>query len=226
MSLMLIAATALAAPTVETCPEAAHAAATISEQATTGTLLFSKGDCLAVRIYSKSCYTHVAAIVIEDDKPFVYDSMNGVGVRRLPLVDYLARQAPDVMHVLQPAAELEGTERRQFVEHLRSELGRPYGIRHHVTGKRARGVHCAEYMTDALMACELIHAQRPARVSPASLREGLLKTDLYTHAQSVEIRPPAEPLPTADGWCDRMWIDTKVCTKKWCVQMGRWFLCK
>ena len=40
------------------------AAADIGPQLQTGTLIFSQGDCLAVRVYSASSYTHVAAVVV------------------------------------------------------------------------------------------------------------------------------------------------------------------
>ncbi len=41
----------------------------LTSRVQTGTLLFSKGDCLAVRIYTQSAYTHVAMIVMRNGEP-------------------------------------------------------------------------------------------------------------------------------------------------------------
>src|SRR5690606_25692047 len=75
-------------------PEFVSAAASITPELQTGTLLFSEGDCLAIRVYTASPYTHVALVCVEEGEPFVYDSMNGVGVRRLSLAEYFVRESP------------------------------------------------------------------------------------------------------------------------------------
>jgi len=74
----------------------------LASRVQTGTLLFSKGDCLAVRIYTQSAYTHVAMIVMRNGEPLVYDSMNGTGVRCLTLKNYLNTQRPATIHLFQP----------------------------------------------------------------------------------------------------------------------------
>ncbi len=192
----------------------------------TGTLLFSEGDCLAVRVFSRGSFTHVAAVVMEDGQPFVFDSMNGVGVRRQPLVAYLAAECPGEICVAHPRKPFSNQQAHDFRAHLQHELGRPYGIRHHLTGKRAEGVHCAEYVTDALQACEILRAKEPPRVSPSSLAEGLFPTRLYTAPQVVVLTAAPAALPANSGWCERLWFDTKLCTVQWGVQFKRWFLCK
>lgn len=197
----------------------------LARGATTGTLLFSRGDCLAVKVFTASPYTHAAAIVVRPDGPVVYDSANGAGVRCLPLHEYLATQRPDVVHVLAPCAPLPPEKAEKFTAHLDSQLGRPYAVAHHVTGRRVEGLHCAEYLTDALMAAEMIRAERPSRVSPASLREGLLTGNLYATGPTVRIAAP-DPPPAPDGRCARWWHETKLCTVGCCRQMSRWFLCR
>ena len=81
----------------------------LSSRVQTGTLLFSKGDCLAVRIYTQSSYTHVAMIVMRNGEPLVYDSMNGIGARCLTLKNYLNTQRPATIHVFQPKTAFNPT---------------------------------------------------------------------------------------------------------------------
>ena len=97
--------------------------------------------------------------------------------------------------------------------YLDSQLGRRYGIKHHLTGKRADGVHCAEYVVDSLIACELMQAQQPWRVSPASLVEGIVESDLYTQSLTLALKTPSVPRPAGQGRCREMWSDTKDCTR-------------
>ena len=227
MPVFLIAATLAAAP-VETQSFASvdAAAAALADEVQTGTLLFSKGDCLAIKVYTNSPYTHVAAVVVQDGAPYVYDSQNGAGVRRLMLNEYLGAQRPERLHVHHPREPFSPEQAECFVGHLDEQLGRPYDVLHHVTGKRADGLHCSEYVTDALMACQILRANRPSRVSPASLREGILNSSLYTAGRTLEIEMPVAQVPEGDNWCEQLWIDTKVCTTRCCAKMQGWFLCR
>ena len=223
---------ALIALSIATTPAAAFetpsaAAVALAEHVQTGTLLFSEGDCLAVKIFTGSPYTHVAAIVVEEDKAVVYDSQNGVGVRRLPLDEYLSATRPDTLHVLQPAQSFDEVRRESFRSHLEEELGREYAVRHHLTGQRCEGLHCAEYLTDALIAARLVRADRPPRVSPASLRSGLLRHDLYVVAETLEL---AATVPDEDsverGWCEELWFDTKECCANCWIGFRRRVFCR
>lgn len=224
MSFLLIAAT-LAATPVESYTSHSIAAEALDDEVQTGTLLFNRGDCLAIKVFTKSPYTHVAAVVVEQGTPYVYDSMNGVGVRRLPLDRYLNTQRPDVIHVFQPAEPFTKERTATFKHALESQLGRPYAIKHHLTGKRCEGLHCSEYVTDALQSSRLIKARRPPKVSPASLVEGIVKSDLYVATQMIQVKEPQQPIERGDNWCEQTWIDTKVCTTRCCRKMRRWFLC-
>jgi hypothetical protein len=192
----------------------------------TGTLLFCKGDCLAVKFFTRSPYTHVAAVVMKDGRPVVYDSMNGVGTRSMPLGDWLDTQRPAEIFVYSPIEAYSDERANLLRTALDERLGRPYGNKHHLTGKRAEGMHCSEYVTDALIDAKLIKANSPPRVSPASLREGLVNTELYAATKSLELIPPEPPAEVATGRCSQLWISTKTCTLKSCRKLKSWFCCQ
>ncbi len=198
----------------------------LSSRVQTGTLLFSKGDCLAVRIYTQSAYTHVAMIVIRNGEPLVYDSMNGVGVRCLPLKKYLNTQRPATIHLFQPNTPFDATMTSQYEQYLDQKLGTPYAIRHHLTGNRGRGVHCAEYAIDALSACHLMKAKHAAKVSPASLVTGIVKSNRYSPSLTFTLERPPLVAEKPRGWCHQLWIDTKNCTSACCFKLRGWVLCQ
>ena len=87
------------------------------------------------------------------------------------------------------------------------------------------GVHCAEYATDALMALQLIHAERPSKVSPSSLADGIVLHQVYTSGETIDLEFPAEKVAGAN-WCEQLWIDTKLCCTRCCRQLTAWFLCR
>lgn len=200
----------------------------LSTSCQTGTLIFSQGDCLAVKVFSKSRFTHCGAVVVEDGKPVVYDAMPSVGVRRTEFIEYVRLQTPSEIQILHPASPLSEPEAEEFTRHLESQLGREYGIKHHVTGKRAKGIHCAEYCTDALIAAGKIEADQPARVSPGSLYEGLMTHNLYTDGGTFVLRAKmtASSPRVDESWCGWAWRETRECTTGCCRQMSRWFLCR
>ncbi len=201
---------AVAAVSVVTYPSA-ESAATALATIETGTLLFSEGDCLAVKAFTRSPFTHVAGIVRDGDDVWVYDSQNGVGVRKQPLVEYLAATRPDGIRLLRPVKPFDDATSRGFRGHLEAELGRPYAVAHHLTGNRCDGLHCAEYLTDALAAAEVARADRPPKVSPASLRSGLLRHDLYVEGGAIAVLVPEPERPPGRCWCEEMWLDTQDC---------------
>jgi hypothetical protein len=207
----LLIAISLAATPVETYPTPASATAELAPHVQTGTLLFSEGDCLAVKCFTGSPYTHVATVVVNDREAFVYDSQNGVGVRKLPLEDYLEATSPEELHILQPAWKFDDKRAAELAAALEHELGRPYSVSHHLIGKRCDGIHCAEYATDALIAAHVVKANNPVRVSPASLRSGLLRHDLYVEEVALAIVAEEAPRPPGRNWCHELWLDTKDC---------------
>src|ERR1700687_3648517 len=76
MNLILVAVLLTGSP--ETAPPR-QAHAVLAPQVQTGTLIVSKGDCLAIKIYSASGYTHVAAVVVDEEAISVYESTGGAG---------------------------------------------------------------------------------------------------------------------------------------------------
>lgn len=204
-----------------------EAEARIRKDVQTGTLLLTQGDCLAVRIYTKSPYTHVAAIVMRNDRPFVYDSANGHGTRCQPLKNYLTSQGPTEIHIFTPKRGFSEKRGQKMESWLDNQLGRPYGIQHHLTGERAKGLHCSEYVTDALQHCGLLKARRPSRVSPASLVTGITRHKLYAKSMTVQIQPPKAPEPAAnESWCSSLWSDTKSCTSSCYRKTRSWIFCQ
>jgi hypothetical protein len=203
-----------------------EAASELSPKLQTGTLLVSQGDCLAVRIYTQSRFTHVAAVVLRNGRPFVYDAGNGVGVRCQTLENYLRTQSPDELHVFQPNRPLKADRRKQFEGWLDGQLGRPYAVSHHLSGERGDGVHCAEYISEALGKCGVIRVKNPARVSPASLVKGIATHDVYAHSETVHVVPPTpEPTPPST-WYGHAWQSTKVCTATCMSKFRRCVLCQ
>jgi hypothetical protein len=202
---------------------------TIAELASnlqTGSLIFSRGDCLAVRIFSQSSYTHVGGVVVKDGEATVYDSMNGAGVRKTPFVEYLRQQTPSEIHIVHPNTPFTDEKAIAYTDYLESQLGRNYAVRHHLTGHRCAGLHCSEYQTDALMAAEMIAAKNPPRVSPGSLLEGVMTARIYTEGNRVELKTVDPPHPVDRLWYQRVWHNTSTCCAKNAIQMRRWILCR
>lgn len=192
----------------------------------TGSLLVSRGDCLAVKIYSASALTHVAAVVVHGDEVLVYDAMSGAGVRKQLLADYLDGLKDARVHPFHPAQPLSEKQSQVLEQYLESQLGRPYAIKHHVTGKRDKGLHCSEYVTDALIAAEMMHAKNPSRVSPASLVAGALESGLYKPGESLQLVVESPAPSENQGWCAWLWCSTRDCTCACCRKMRGWVFCK
>ena len=225
-ALLLIAATLTGSPHVAVCDSPVGSATILENHVQSGTLLFSQGDCLAVRIFTKSPYTHVATVVEQDGKFYVYDSMNGVGVRKLSLREYCRVEAPNTMHVYHPKRSFTAGKLQAFVDHLESEIGREYGVKHHLSGERAEGIHCAEYVTDALCACKIVSAKKPPKVSPDSLRAGVENADIYYSALKVTLDTPLPSASPESSCCERFWFNTKQRTRLICAKLKGWCLCK
>jgi len=206
--------------------DCASAAQALLPELQTGSLIFCKGDCLAIKVYTMSRFTHVASVVVVDGQPVVYDATGGAGVRRQPLREFLASQDRALLHIFQPRRPLTQQQSARFRDHLDGQIGKPYAIAHHLTGQRAAGLHCAEYATDALIACDLLEARQPARVSPASLAQGVLEGQLYHYAATVQLVAPAPSAEESGSWCARMWQGTKSCSAACYGKLRGWFVCK
>lgn len=229
MSWLVIVALAGAAPDASAGNTAVgslqEATSILRPQVQTGTLLVSEGDCLAVQAYTQSPYTHVGAVVMRNGQPFVYDACKSTGVRCSTLANYLKTQIDHEVHVLQPRKALSEDGAGEFARRLDSQLGRPYSVRHHLTGESVDGVHCAEYVTDALASCRLLKVENAANVSPASLVVGVTRAKVYSPLQTIRIVGQVTPQPRAASWYGRLWQDTKNCTASCYRQTRAWFVC-
>jgi hypothetical protein len=193
---------------------------------TTGTLICTRGDCLAVRVYTASSVTHVASVVVQKDGPWVYESTNGVGVRKLSLADFLQTQTPNHFRVYRPHQKLTDTQSAAFEKYLEDQLGRPYSVKHHVTGNRCRGLHCAEYATEALSRTELITVENSVKVSPASLIEGVVQNGIYDELVDRDIVEPEPPADPDRNCCERLWDGTKSLCASATRKLSGWILCR
>lgn len=200
--------------------------ARLAEEVTTGSLLLSEGDCLAVKTFTGSPYTHVGIVVVRRGTPMVYDSTNGAGVRCLPLPKYLAWVGEHPVTALHPAQPLADDSASALETSLDKELGRPYAIAHHLTGQRCDGLHCAEYATDALVAARVVKVRQAPRVSPASLTTGLLDHQLYTTGSRLVAEVPPPPASNSGSWCTDCWNDTVVCTQGCWRKLKGMVLCR
>lgn len=221
LSMMLAASADMVAVTPENYPKISHELLTSSES---GSLIFSQGDCLAVKLFSGSPYTHVGVVVRQAGQHWVYDSMSGVGVRKTPLEEYVLLQTPCTLHVIHPQKPFDVDETAALADYLESQLGRHYSVKHHLTGCEAEGIHCAEYAVSGFMAANRLKADRPAKVSPGSLLVGVQEAGQARDGGTF-LLSPAPIAVEARGWWSQLWLDTKTCTGDCCQQMRRWFVC-
>lgn len=191
----------------------------------TGTLLATRGDCLAVKVFTQSGTTHVAAVVMQDGEPVVYDSANGVGVRCSTLREYLKSQGPGDIHIYMPTKPFSESRAQKFENYLTSQVGRPYAVKHHLTGSRSTGLHCAELLTDTFMSCGMLKANNPSRVSPASLIEGLTKGNLYAAGQTVTVAAPKNEETLSPTWYGRAWQVTRQASEFAYTKTKSWVIC-
>lgn len=227
MQFVLVTLALLSDPSVGQSPLPAATVEDIAKSVQTGSILASQGDCLAVRAYSLSSYTHVATVVMHQGQPIVYDAIPGAGVRQLPLADYLISQQPTDIQLLHPTKPFNETQAAAFEKHLQAQIGRPYDVKHFATGRRCAGLHCSEYATDALVASQHIKSENPARVSPSGLITSLTEHNIYQVGSTHNLpEPPAPTAPVSETWYGRAWQGTKSCSYDCWVQTRRWFCCK
>ncbi|MDB5339226.1 MAG: hypothetical protein JWN70_4845 [Planctomycetaceae bacterium] len=227
MKFVLLTLALLGDPSAGQSPLPAATVQEIAKSVQTGSILASQGDCLAVRAYSFSNHTHVAAVVIKNGQPMVYDTVPQTGVRVLPLADYLMSQRPSDVQLLHPTKPFSETQAAAFEKHLQAQIGRPYDVKHFATGRRCQGLHCSEYLTDALIASQHLQSSNPTRVSPADLVTSLTNYNVYQTGTTHNLpEPPDPPAVVSETWYGRAWQGTKECSHDCWVQTRRWFCCK
>ncbi|WP_437185545.1 YiiX/YebB-like N1pC/P60 family cysteine hydrolase [Planctomicrobium sp. SH668] len=198
----------------------------IASRCQTGSLIFSRGDCLAVKTYTCSRFTHVATIVMEENTPWIYESTSGHGVRKVPLKEYLEIDSPHRISLLHPNRAFTTQECTKYQAALDSQIGREYSVTHFVTGTRSEGLHCAEYLTDSLMAIHWLEVKNSAKVSPGSLYDGITKHGVYLEDSELVIARKIEAIPEPETWYGSLWQETKSTCHGGTRQLSRWFFCQ
>ncbi len=220
---LFLAALACAAQPVK-FHDTATAARELAPHLETGTLLVSRGDCLAVKVFTDSQFTHVGSVVMGDSGPLVYDTVLATGARRLTLEEYLAALGRGNVQLLHPRRPFGAAETASYRRYLESQLGRPYSLTQYVKGETESGMHCSEYAVSALVAADRAATRNATRVSPGSLAEGVLEAQLYHTGLHFTLAEP--PPPVGRNLCEQWWLDTKACCTQSCAQLRRWVFCE
>lgn len=134
-----------------------------------GSLLFVSGGNRAVRLYTQSPYSHVAIIFKDCGRLWVYESDRYLGVRRFPLDQLGPGEAQERIWIAQPKAEYTREQVNRMLAYLKSQLGREFSLRSFIIGSPAKGIHCAELVTNTLMIGNVCTSENPCVVTPADI---------------------------------------------------------
>ena len=170
------------------------------------TVIYLENSNAIVERYTGSEISHVALAVNDGVTTWVYEATPRE-VRRLSwssYVDELARlndgrRRPIKAFVMKPKRLLTQDQRERLVSYLDSQIGRRYSVKSYVRHMPSDGIHCAEYVANALMSANQLNADRSYRLNPAAL-VGQLRGD-YQTASAVSV-PDYEP---QGSWCERSW---------------------
>lgn len=171
-----------------------------------GTILVLENSNPIVEAYTDSEVTHVAMVLQDAGQAYVYEAAPKV-VRRLPLGDYLAelsqfndgRRKSNQLRVRlyepnRPYSEAEIAELKDFFE---SQLGRRYSVKGIVRKRQGDGIHCAQLVSNALVASGRYDIDQSYAVSPGELVGKI--TDHHKAPAAVELPPHVK----AGSWCQR-----------------------
>ena len=204
---------------VVSLPPAEAAAALVDVP--TGSLLFSKGQCVYVSAYTGSDLTHVGLVVRDDEGlPWVYDAMKGAGVRRSTIDAYLTDMEDAELVLYRRVRPLAAPAAARLVAALEANLGRPYDVAHYLTGQPSEGLHCSEYATHSLYESGVVRGRiAAADVSPAVLAANLDRMPSWALTDRIQLEPPQPQKPANLSCCEEWWWDTQEC----CRETGDWF---
>ncbi len=129
---------------------------------------------------------HVAIVLYEDDKPYVYEA-TWPEVRKMPLDDYLKhladkkfKRVPTVRgfkwFMMQPKEEYTAQQLTDMKQYARSQLGRRYMMRGYWKNKEVRGIMCSQFVGNCIEKSGKIKSAN-FKESPVSLKEKI--KDLY-----------------------------------------------
>jgi hypothetical protein len=95
-----------------------------------------------------------------------------------------------------------------------------------LTGRRGETLHCSEYAVEALAAIDFVTVSNPARVSPASLIQGVIEGGVFLTAADVDVTPDPVAVDLDDGCCSRWWKATAGCCRTTGRKLSGWILCR
>ena len=141
-----------------------------------GSLLLASGGHAAVRIYTRSPYSHVAIIFRERGRYWVYEANPDHGVRRIPLDVLLRTDQGDrvKLWLSQPRRKLSQDQVRRMHAYAKSQLGRPYSIQSLIPGRLAEGVHCSELVSRILSVGGIRVGNHHSSVMPVEIVNALV----------------------------------------------------
>jgi hypothetical protein len=176
-----------------------------------GTLLFLENASSVVKAATGGKIGHVAIIVCDDGRPWIYEA-TPARVRRVDPRAYdeelarinAKRKDDDKIRVLAlcPSKAYSAAEKSAMCAFLSDQLGRRYSLLNYVQDKEGDGIHCAELAASALNATGRYNFPEPHSIHPSRFYELVQPT--YRAPQTVTL-PKAAP---AETWCqraDRRW---------------------
>ncbi len=185
-------------------------------EVSTGSILVLHNSNKIVKLSTDSTITHVAMVIVETGKPYVYEA-TPAKVRRLELKKYYKeisvlnrdRSEPMRVEICGPRRSFTDGERERMVAYLQAQLGRRYSIRGYVRKTPGDGIHCASLVGNAVTQSGVCRVVNPDRQSPAALMIGLRL--LYKPGSDVNI-PTAAQKPSM---CER-WSGAWSGFRQWC----------
>ncbi len=123
---------------------------------------------------------HVAIVLYDDDKPFVYEA-TWPEVRKMPLDDYLKyladkrfKRVPTVRgfkwFMMQPKVEFTPHQLESMKQYARSQLGRRYMLRGYWQNREVRGIMCSQFVGNTIEKSGRMKSAN-FKESPVSLKE-------------------------------------------------------
>jgi len=193
--------------------------ATSAEPLEDGSLLFLENCSSIVQRATHSSIGHVAVVMNENQKAWVYEAIPG-GVRKLTVDEYYAeiaranaRKKEDKQiraYVVRPYRAFSGKEREGMRKYLEEQIGRRYSVKGYVRGQEAEGIHCAELASHTLNESGRFQWEHCQSISPTELEE--LVDPAYGERIAVEI----PELSNKETWCERAqrrWDNVRT----WCL---------
>ena len=139
-----------------------------------GSLIFIENGNKTVQRYTNSNITHVAIILKEQDKFYVYEAVPPK-VRKISLdkfyeeIEKLNKHHKNNIRKIwfaYPDKSFSAVEREKIVEYLNSQVGRKYGVSSWINGESNNKIHCGELVEEALKKAGFNISKNPCVDSP------------------------------------------------------------